>query len=86
MRYRVMPFIGKIEGKQAAVEVSNQLGFPIDQGAPGGWRFEHIHDVNIGIQPGCLRPRLAMFASTGLCSSGTPDPRAAGRPAELRDR
>lgn len=33
MRYRVMPFIGKIKSSQSAVDVSNQLEALINEGA-----------------------------------------------------
>jgi hypothetical protein len=52
--YRVVPFIGKIKGKQAAAEVSRQLQAVIQENANQGWEFCQITDVNIEIAPGCL--------------------------------
>ena len=37
MRYRVMPFIGKIKSNQSAADVSNQLEALINEGAKEGW-------------------------------------------------
>ncbi len=54
MRYRVMPFIGKIKSNQSAVEVSNQLEALINEGAREGWKFEQVNNVNIEVQAGCL--------------------------------
>ena len=54
MRYRVMPFIGKIKSNQSAVEVSNQLEALINEGTKEGWLFEQLNNVNIAVQPGCL--------------------------------
>lgn len=54
MRYKVMPFIGKIKSSQSAVEVSNQLEALINEGAKEGWLFEQVNNVNIEVQPGCL--------------------------------
>ena len=54
MRYRVMPFIGKIKGNQSAADVSNQLEGLINEGAKEGWQFEQVNNVNIQVQPGCL--------------------------------
>lgn len=54
MRYRVMPFIGKIKSSQSAVDVSNQLDALINEGAKEGWVFEQVNNVNIEVQPGCL--------------------------------
>ena len=54
MRYRVMPFIGKIKSNQSAADVSNQLEALINEGAKEGWQFEQVNNVNIQVQPGCL--------------------------------
>ena len=54
MRYRVMPFIGKIKSNQTAAEVSNQLEALINEGAKDGWQFAQVNNVNIEVQPGCL--------------------------------
>ena len=52
--YRVVPFIGRIKGKQAAAEVSRQLQSVIEENTGQGWEFCQIADVNIEIAPGCL--------------------------------
>lgn len=54
MRYRVLPFIGKIKSGQNAIEVSSQLEAMINDGAKEGWQFEQLSSVNIEVQPGCL--------------------------------
>lgn len=54
MKYRVMPFIGKIRNNQTAADVSNQLEQLINQGAQEGWEFVQVNNVNIEVQPGCL--------------------------------
>jgi hypothetical protein len=55
MRYRVLPFIGKIKNSQSATDVSDQLEALINQGIKEGWQFEKLNNVNIEIRPGCLR-------------------------------
>ena len=62
MRYRVMPFIGKIKSNQSAVDVSNQLEALIGEGAKEGWLFEQVASVNIEVQPGCLAGLLGAKA------------------------
>lgn len=54
MKYRVIPFIGKIKNSQSAKEVSDQLESLLNQGAQEGWEFVQINNVNIEVQPGCL--------------------------------
>lgn len=54
MRYRVIPFIGKVKRYQSANDVSNQLEALINEGAKEGWQFEQVNNVNIEVQPGCL--------------------------------
>lgn len=54
MKYRVIPFIGKIKSSQSAKDVSDQLEVLINQGAQLGWEFVQINNVNIEVQPGCL--------------------------------
>ena len=54
MRYRVLPFIGKVQNNLSALEVSDQLEDLINEGAKEGWQFEQINNVNIEVQPGCL--------------------------------
>jgi len=54
MKYRVLPFIGKIKGSQSAKDVSDQLEVLLNQGAKEGWEFVQINNVNIEVQPGCL--------------------------------
>ncbi len=53
-QYRVIPFIGKINNKQSAVDVSDQLEKIINEGAKEGWEFDQLNDVNIEVQPGCI--------------------------------
>lgn len=62
MRYRVMPFIGKIKSNQTAADVSNQLESLINEGAREGWQFEQVNNVNIEVQPGCLAGLLGKKA------------------------
>jgi predicted metalloprotease len=52
--YRVIPFRGKIKGKQSAGDVSNQLEEIINERAKEGWEFDQLSSVNIEVQPGCL--------------------------------
>ena len=52
--YKVMPFIGKIKGRESAVQVSDQLEALINEGAQHGWEFVQLENVNIEVQPGCL--------------------------------
>lgn len=52
--YRVVPFMGKIKGGQAAGEVSRQLQELITQNCSGGWEFYQLADVAIEVQPGCI--------------------------------
>ena len=54
MRYRVVPFIGKIKSGETAAEVGRQLEALINQSSKEGWRFEQVSNVNIEVQPGCL--------------------------------
>jgi len=54
MRYRVVPFIGRIKSSQSASEVSQQLEVAINEGAQQGWEFSHLSSVNIEVKPGCL--------------------------------
>ncbi len=54
MKFRVIPFIGKIKGSQSAKDVSDQLETLINQGAQEGWEFVQINNVNIEVQPGCM--------------------------------
>lgn len=54
MKYRVLPFIGKIKGNQSATSVSNQLEDLLNQGVKEGWEFVQINNVNIEVQPGCI--------------------------------
>lgn len=68
MRYRVIPFVGKIKGKQTAKEASDQLETLLNQGAQEGWEFVQINNVNIEVQPGCL---VAFFR--GLRGGSTAD-------------
>jgi hypothetical protein len=53
-QYKVVPFIGKIKGKQSAEEVSSQLQGVIDSITQQGWEFYQMADVNIEVKPGCL--------------------------------
>lgn len=62
MKYRVMPFIGKIKSSQTATDVSNQLEGLINQGAQEGWELVQVSNVNIEIQPGCLAGLLGAKA------------------------
>ena len=52
--YRVMPFIGKINSKQSAADVSDQLESLINEGAKEGWEFDQLNNVNIEVKPGCI--------------------------------
>lgn len=54
LKYRVMPFIGKIKRGESSDEVSNQLEALINEGANEGWEFAQVNNVNIEVQPGCL--------------------------------
>lgn len=54
MKYRVIPFIGKINNNQSAKDVSDQLEGILNSGAQEGWDFVQINNVNIQVQPGCL--------------------------------
>lgn len=53
-KYQVVPFIGKIKGKQSADEVSKQLESVIEQYSSQGWEFYQLADVSIEVSPGCL--------------------------------
>lgn len=53
-QYSVVPFIGKIKGKQSAQDVAQQLQAVINDQAEKGWEFVGLADVNIEVQPGCL--------------------------------
>ncbi len=55
MKYRVIPFIGKVKGKQTSVDVSDQLETLLNEGAKEGWEFVQVNNVNIEVQPGCLK-------------------------------
>lgn len=52
--YQVLPFIGKIKGKQSANDVSDQLEALINEGARNGLEFVQLGSVNIEVQPGCI--------------------------------
>lgn len=52
--YQVMPFIGKVKGKQTANDVSNQLEALINEGEKSGLEFVQLGAVNIEVQPGCI--------------------------------
>ncbi len=52
--YKVVPFIGKINSKQSAEDVSSQLWSVIETYATQGWEFYQMADVNIEVAPGCL--------------------------------
>jgi len=54
MKYRVVPFIGKVKNNQSSKDVSDQLEQLLNQGAEEGWEFVQINNVNIQVQPGCL--------------------------------
>ena len=54
MRYRVMPFIGKIKSNQSAVDVSNQLEALVNEGTKEGSQFDQLSNVNIQVKPGCI--------------------------------
>lgn len=62
-KYRVLPFIGKVKGKQGAKDVSDQLEAMINEGARAGWEFEQVNNVNIEFQPGCIAGLLGQKAS-----------------------
>jgi len=53
-QYQVVPFIGKINAKQAASDVASQLQAVINRYSSEGWDFFQLSDVNIEVQPGCL--------------------------------
>ena len=53
-QYKVVPFIGRIQGSQSTSDVSEQLQSLINQYAAQGWEFHQINDVNIEVRPGCL--------------------------------
>lgn len=61
--YRVLPFIGKIKGKQTADNVSDQLEELINKGDAEGWEFSQLGNVNIEVQPGCLAALFGAKAS-----------------------
>ncbi len=52
--YQVIPFIGKIKGKQTANDVSDQLEALINEGVKNGLEFVQLGAVNIEVQPGCI--------------------------------
>ena len=52
--YKVVPFIGKIKGKQNANTVAEQLQAVITDQASDGWEFYQLGEVNIEVSPGCL--------------------------------
>jgi hypothetical protein len=52
--YQVIPFIGKIKGKQTANDVSDQLEALINEGTKNGLEFVQLGAVNIEVQPGCI--------------------------------
>jgi len=52
--YQVVPFIGRIKGKQGADDVSNQLEALINDGAKNGLEFVQLGAVNIEVKPGCI--------------------------------
>jgi hypothetical protein len=52
--YQVVPFIGKIKGKQTATDVSKQLEILINEREKNGMEFVQLGAVNIEVQPGCL--------------------------------
>ena len=53
-KYQVIPFIGRIKGKQSAKDVSDQLEDLINKGVANGLEFVQLGAVNIEVQPGCL--------------------------------
>ena len=56
--YKVVPFTGKIKGKQTAQDVSEQLKNAISISATNGWEFYQLGEVDVGIAPGCLAALL----------------------------
>jgi hypothetical protein len=52
--YQVMPFIGRINSKQSANDVSDQLEALINEGAANGLEFVQLSSVNIEVKPGCI--------------------------------
>ena len=52
--YQVIPFIGKIKGKQNANDVSDQLETLINKGEKEGLEFVQLGAVNIEVSPGCI--------------------------------
>ena len=54
VKYKVVPFIGKIKSNQSAAEVSGQLETLINSHAAQGWILDQIQAVNIEVKPGCL--------------------------------
>ena len=63
MKYRVIPFIGKIKGKQTSGDVSDQLEDLLNEGAKEGWEFVQVNNVNIEVQPGCIKGLFGATAS-----------------------
>lgn len=61
--YQVVPFIGRIKGKQSATEVSNQLEALINEGTKNGLEFVQLGSVNIEVQPGCIASLLGAKAN-----------------------
>lgn len=57
-QYKVVPFIGRITGKQTAVDVAKQLEDTIAHYTGQGWEFQQLSDVNIEVKPGCLAALL----------------------------
>jgi hypothetical protein len=53
-RYKVVPFIGRIQGNVSAANVADQLESAIRQHASAGWEFHQVSDVNVEVQPGCI--------------------------------
>lgn len=62
-KYKVVPFIGKVKGRQVAEDVSKNLETVINEQASQGWEFYQLNDVNIEIQPGCLASLLGAKTS-----------------------
>ena len=53
-QYKVIPFIGRIKGKQNANDVGNQLEELINEGVNNGLEFVQLGAVNIEVKPGCI--------------------------------
>lgn len=53
-KYRVVPFIGRLNENDNARKAAEQLTDEIQKNIYDGWEFYQLSDVNIQVKPGCL--------------------------------